>query len=52
VRNMAYIGSKGYYVKKLKENGIREMDGKKLESFKSYDLINLYCKEVKGENNK
>jgi hypothetical protein len=48
---MAHIGSKGYYVKKLKEHGIRDIDGKKLESFKSYDLINLYCKEVKGENN-
>lgn len=46
---MAYVGSKGYYVKKLKDNGIRNIDGKKLESFKSYDLINFYCKEVKGQ---
>jgi hypothetical protein len=46
---MAYIGSKGYYVKKLKEHGTRNYDTKPLESFKTFFLINLYDKIVKKE---
>lgn len=45
---MAYVGSKGYYVKKLKDNGIRSLDGKRLESFKAYVLANL-CKKLLKE---
>lgn len=46
---MAHIGSKGYYVKKLKDQGIREIEGKRLESFKTYYLANLYDRYVKAK---
>jgi hypothetical protein len=46
---MAHIGSKGYYVKKLKEQNVRKVDGKRLESMKTYDLANLYDKYVKNK---
>jgi hypothetical protein len=41
---MAYIGSKGWYVAKLKENGIRRhpVERKKLELYKTYILKKLY----------
>lgn len=44
---MAYVGSKGYYVKQLKENNIRTADGKRLESLKTHELLNMYYKYVK-----
>lgn len=47
---MAHVGSKGYYVQKLKALGIRKIDGKRLESFKTYVLANLYDKSVKDQN--
>ncbi|WP_070808110.1 DUF2639 domain-containing protein [Halalkalibacter okhensis] len=36
-----YIGSKGWYVKKLKEKGIRYIEGRKIERYKTYVLANL-----------
>jgi hypothetical protein len=46
---MAHVGSKGYYVKKLKESGIRDVEGKRLESLKTYALINLYVNQIKDK---
>lgn len=41
---MAYQGSKGWYVKQLKEHGINRhpVDRRKLESYKTSVLRNLY----------
>lgn len=47
---MAYIGSKGYYVKKLKERDIRLIEGRRLEQYKTYFLINYYIKYVKNQS--
>ncbi len=44
-----HIGSKGYYVHKLKEHNIRIVDGKRLESLKTHQLANLYDKYVKNK---
>lgn len=44
---MAYVGSKGYYVKKLKEKGIRLIEGRRLEQYKTHFLVNYYFKLVK-----
>jgi hypothetical protein len=46
---MAHAGSKGYYVKKLKELGIRRIDYKPLESFKTFYLANLYYKYINSQ---
>jgi hypothetical protein len=46
---LAHVGSKGYYVKKIKDHGIRDYDRKRLESFKTYFLINLYDKLIKNK---
>lgn len=45
---MAYVGTKGYYVALLKQHGVRRIDGKKLESFKTHVLANLYNKIKKA----
>lgn len=45
---MAYYGSKGWYVAELKKLGIRNIDGKKLESFKAY-ILAAELRRVKGE---
>ncbi len=37
-----HIGSKGWYVQQLKDRGIRYIDGKKIEKYKSHVLANLY----------
>ncbi|MDE5415631.1 YflJ family protein [Alkalihalobacterium chitinilyticum] len=37
-----HVGSKGWYVQKLKEQGIRSIDGRKLELYKTHILANLY----------
>lgn len=37
-----HFGSKGWYVLELKKRGIRYIDGKKLETYKTYILANLY----------
>ncbi|MBU8907988.1 YflJ family protein [Desertibacillus haloalkaliphilus] len=47
---MAHIGSKGWYVERLKEEGIRYHQGKKLERYKTHVLANLYAKQTSGEN--
>ncbi|MCD8502880.1 MAG: YflJ family protein [Bacillaceae bacterium] len=40
-----HIGSKGWYVAELKKRGIRYIDQKKLETFKTYVLANLYAEK-------
>lgn len=47
---MAYIGSKGYYVKKLKEKNIRLIEGRRLEQYKTYFLINYYLNYLKNRS--
>ncbi|WP_227937977.1 DUF2639 domain-containing protein [Alkalihalobacillus deserti] len=37
-----YIGSKGWYVQKLKDKGIRYIEGRKIEQYKAHVLANLY----------
>ena len=44
-----HIGSKGYYVQKLKEHNIRIIQGKRVESYKTHFLANLYDKYVKNK---
>lgn len=39
-----YIGSKGWYVYELKKLGVRYLDGKKIERYKTFVLANLYDK--------
>ena len=45
---MAYTGSKGWYVAKLKENGMRRhpIERRKLELYKTYILKQLYEQHV------
>ncbi|MDR4889370.1 DUF2639 domain-containing protein [Bacillus sp. HNG] len=45
---MAYPGSKGWYVKQLKEKGIHQhpVERKKLETYKTYILRQLYFELV------
>lgn len=43
---MAYFGTKGWYIKQLKDAGIRHIDGKKLESVKTYVVRNLYIEKI------
>jgi hypothetical protein len=52
VRGMAYIGSKGWYVAKLKEQGIRRhpIERKKLELYKTYILRKLYEQQKQVKN--
>ncbi|WP_445491166.1 DUF2639 domain-containing protein [Niallia sp. 03133] len=47
---MAYYGTKGWFISKLKEMGISRhpVEHKKLELYKTYVLRNLYD-EKKGE---
>ncbi|RXT01929.1 DUF2639 domain-containing protein [Ammoniphilus sp. CFH 90114] len=45
-----HIGTKGYYVQKLKEQNIRLINGKRLESMKTHELANLYDKHVKNKD--
>ncbi|WP_243292124.1 YflJ family protein [Bacillus sp. FJAT-47783] len=40
-----YFGSKGWYVKELKKLGIRNYEGRKLESYKTYILAKLLEKQ-------
>ncbi|WP_010676372.1 DUF2639 domain-containing protein [Bacillus timonensis] len=45
---MAYPGSKGWYIKQLKEKGILQhpVERKKLETYKTYILRKLYFELV------
>ncbi|QGH33384.1 DUF2639 domain-containing protein [Gracilibacillus salitolerans] len=36
-----HVGSKGWYVEKLKEKGVRYIEGRKIEKFKTHILANL-----------
>jgi hypothetical protein len=50
---MAYQGSKGWYIQKLKEKGISKhpTDLRKLEVYKTYIVRNLYfeyCEKEQG----
>lgn len=49
---VAYQGSKGWYVQKLKELGINyhPVDRKKLEQYKTYVLRNLYLEVLAKKN--
>lgn len=47
---MAYVGTKGYYVKKLKEHGVRTIDRKSIKKYKTHILANL-LDEITKENN-
>jgi hypothetical protein len=38
---MAHIGSKGWYVKQLKELGVYYYEGRKLETYKTHILASL-----------
>ncbi|OIJ08699.1 DUF2639 domain-containing protein [Anaerobacillus arseniciselenatis] len=42
-----HIGSKGWYVNELKKLGVRYIDGKKIERFKTFVLANLYDELIK-----
>jgi len=46
-----YQGSKGWYVSQLKKMGINKhpIERKKLESYKTYVLRNMYLQKVKEE---
>lgn len=48
---MAYTGSKGWYVAKLKELGIRThpIERKKVELYKTYILRKLYVQQVQAK---
>jgi hypothetical protein len=48
---MAYQGSKGWYIQKLKEEGIRyhPVDRKKLELYKTYVVRNLYLESIENK---
>ncbi|KAB2338152.1 DUF2639 domain-containing protein [Cytobacillus depressus] len=50
---MAYRGSKGWYIQKLKEAGLQKhpIELKKLELYKTYIVRNLYLDLYKEENN-
>ncbi|MCT8139431.1 YflJ family protein [Anaerobacillus sp. CMMVII] len=41
-----HLGSKGWFVHELKKQGIRYLDGKKLETYKTHVLANLYKQQT------
>lgn len=43
---MAHIYSKGWFVQQLKAANISKIDGRKLESYKTYILRNLYAELI------
>lgn len=51
---MAYQGSKGWYIQKLKELGVRvhPVERKKLELYKAFELRNLYLELLEKESRK
>lgn len=48
---MAHTGSKGWYIKQLKEKGIikHPQDQRKLELYKTHVVANLYFDLVQGK---
>ena len=49
---MAHLYSKGWFIQKLKEANITELEGRKLESYKTYIVRNLYFQLVEENENK
>ncbi|QED48274.1 DUF2639 domain-containing protein [Cytobacillus dafuensis] len=49
---MAFKGSKGWYIQKLKESGISKhpVELRKLELYKTYIVRNLYLELINKEN--
>lgn len=47
---MAHVGTKGYYVSKLREMGINKIDGRYTEQFKTVALLNRYHAELEKRN--
>ncbi|MGO4886864.1 DUF2639 domain-containing protein [Anaerobacillus sp. MEB173] len=43
---MSHVGSKGWYVAKLKDLGIRKHKGYYIERFKTFELANLYAEKI------
>ncbi|MBU3573953.1 MULTISPECIES: YflJ family protein [Priestia] len=43
---MAHIYSKGWFIQQLKAVNISKIDGRKLESYKTYILRNLYAELI------
>lgn len=43
---MAHLYSKGWFIQRLKEANITKLDGRKLESYKTYIVRNLYFQLV------
>ncbi|MBM7553678.1 YflJ family protein [Thalassobacillus pellis] len=40
-----HVGSKGWYVEKLKEHGVNRIEGRKVEKFKKHILANLLAEK-------
>ncbi|MFD1020785.1 YflJ family protein [Thalassobacillus hwangdonensis] len=40
-----HVGSKGWYVQKLKENGVNTIQGRKVEKYKKHILANLLAEK-------
>lgn len=40
------VGTKGWYISKLKEMGITKHEGRKLEKFKTHVIANIYFKRI------
>ncbi|MFX3625155.1 MAG: YflJ family protein [Ectobacillus sp.] len=47
---MAYLYSKGWYIQQLKAAGITKHEQKKLETYRTHVLANLYRTYVEGKN--
>lgn len=48
---MAYFGSKGWYVQQLKALGISKHEDRKLESYRTHVLANLYHTMIEEKQN-
>jgi hypothetical protein len=46
-----YIGSKGFYIQKLKELGVKSYNGRKLESYKGSFLAHILKSKILNERN-
>ncbi|MFG6117113.1 Protein of unknown function [Thalassobacillus cyri] len=40
-----HVGSKGWYVEKLKEHGVNTIQGRKVEKYKKHILANLLAEK-------
>ncbi|GAB6454643.1 MULTISPECIES: YflJ family protein [Bacillus cereus group] len=48
---MAYFGSKGWYVQQLRALGITKHEDRKLESYRTHILANLYHTHMEEKKN-